>query len=98
MIDSSPKLFCATVGLGAEKGAHRTVVKLISEGKMSPMVLAMPSDGLWGDGSAYNAHDGYDFEKWIVEDVPVAVLENVPQVTSCSPQFISGLSMGGLGR
>jgi S-formylglutathione hydrolase FrmB len=61
------------------------------------MALAMPSDGLWGDGSGYLPHGGQDFEKWIVEDVPAAVREAVPQVDSASPLFITGLSMGGYG-
>ncbi|MDW7691223.1 alpha/beta hydrolase-fold protein [Flammeovirgaceae bacterium SG7u.111] len=78
-------------------GAHKTAQRLIEEGKIKPMVLAMPSDGLWGDGSGYMAHDGKDFEKWIAEDVPTAVKENIPQVSEKSQLFISGLSMGGFG-
>ena len=77
--------------------AHLTAAKLIAEKKIKPMVIAMPSDGLWGDGSAYNAHDGYDFEKWIAEDVPCAVREMISQTSQNSPLFISGLSMGGFG-
>jgi S-formylglutathione hydrolase FrmB len=57
----------------------------------------MPSDGLWGDGSAYLPHDGYDFEKWIAEDVPAALENTVDEVSATSPWFISGLSMGGFG-
>jgi putative tributyrin esterase len=64
---------------------------------MSPMVLAMPSDGLWGDGSGYLPHRAQDFERWIVDDVPAAVRESVPQTSEGSPLFISGLSMGGFG-
>ncbi len=82
----------------ALKGAaHLTAARLINEGKIRPMILAMPSDGLWGDGSAYNAHDGRDFEKWIAEDVPTSVRENVDGLTERSPLFLSGLSMGGFG-
>lgn len=33
------------------------------------MVLVMPSDGLFGDGSGYFNHGDKDFEKWIVKDV-----------------------------
>ncbi|ANQ49466.1 esterase family protein [Flammeovirga sp. MY04] len=77
--------------------AHITTKRLIDEGKIAPCVLAMPSDGLWGDGSAYNDHDGFSFEKWIAEDVPQAVRENIPQVSDESKLFISGLSMGGFG-
>ncbi|SHK70091.1 S-formylglutathione hydrolase FrmB [Reichenbachiella agariperforans] len=78
-------------------GAAQTAERLIRENQIRPMVLAMPSDGLWGDGSAYTAHDGYDFEKWIAEDMPAAVRELIPQTSDQSPLFISGLSMGGFG-
>lgn len=80
-----------------QAGAHLTAQRLIEEGKMRPMILAMPSDGLWGDGSAYLAHNGYNFDKWIVEDVVDAVQLNIPQATNSTTLFISGLSMGGFG-
>lgn len=78
-------------------GAHLTAQGLINEKKIKPMILAMPSDGLWGDGSGYLPHNSFDFEKWIVEDVPNAVIELIPQASAHSPKFISGLSMGGFG-
>ena len=37
-------------------GAHRTAARMITAGELPPMVLAMPSDGLWGDGSGYVPH------------------------------------------
>ncbi len=77
--------------------AHMVLQKLIDNKKVSPMILAMPSDGMWGDGSGYLPHNGFDFEKWIVEDVPAAVYEKVPQANSDQPIYISGLSMGGFG-
>lgn len=77
-------------------GAHRTAARLIAAREIPPMVLAMPSDGLWGDGSGYVPHRTADFERWIVEDVPTAVREAVP-VSKTSLVFISGLSMGGFG-
>ena len=61
------------------------------------MILAMPSDGLWGDGSAYIPHPKQDFEKWIVDEVPTAVGSAVPQVTPRSPRsenFQSGCLEG----
>jgi S-formylglutathione hydrolase FrmB len=61
------------------------------------MIIAMPSDGLWGDGSGYLAHNGLDFERWIVEDVVQALIEKIQGVTRDSPLFIAGLSMGGFG-
>ncbi|KAA3662748.1 MAG: esterase family protein [Calditrichaeota bacterium] len=78
-------------------GAHKTAQRLIDESKIQPMILAMPSDGLWGDGSGYMAYDGKDFEKWIADDVPTAVKENIPVASNKSKKFISGLSMGGFG-
>jgi S-formylglutathione hydrolase FrmB len=78
-------------------GAHRVAARLIAAAEIPPVVLAMPSDGLWGDGSGYLPHRHQDFEQWIVEDVPAAVREAVPGVTDRSPLFISGLSMGGFG-
>jgi putative tributyrin esterase len=76
--------------------AHTTLQSLIDAGEVSPMILAMPSDGLWGDGSAYLNHSGKDFEKWIVDDVPRLVSE-VTGNASDAPLFIAGLSMGGYG-
>jgi len=82
----------------AMKGqAHLTANQLIAQQKIRPMVLAMPSDGLWGDGSAYQSLASGNYEKWIVEDVPAAVQEAVPNVTNKSPVGIAGLSMGGFG-
>jgi len=78
-------------------GAHRTAARLIESHQIPPMVLAMPSDGLWGDGSGYLPHRDRDFERWIVEDVPAAAREAVWTVTEQSPLFINGLSMGGFG-
>ena len=80
-------------------GVHRTASRLIEAGEITPMAIVMPSDGLWGDGSAYVRHaDGHDFEKWIVEEVPAAAMLGAPGViTEQSPLFIAGLSMGGFG-
>lgn len=80
-----------------QAGAHRTALSLIKQGKIRPMILAMPSDGLWGDGSAYLKHNGYNFEKWIVEDVIDAIKLNIPQAKNSITTFIGGLSMGGFG-
>lgn len=78
-------------------GVHKTALKMIQNKEIPPMVIAMPSDGLWGDGSGYLPHNQKDFEKWVVEDVPNAVIENISLVTKNSDYFISGLSMGGFG-
>ncbi len=78
-------------------GVHRTADKLIAEGRISPMILAMPSDGLWQDGSGYLPHQHRDYERWILEDVPRAVYETIAQTNPDAPLFIAGLSMGGYG-
>jgi len=78
-------------------GVHRTAQEMMENKEIKPMLIAMPSDGLWGDGSAYLPHNSLDFEKWIAEDVITAVKENIDVITDKSPVFISGLSMGGYG-
>lgn len=78
-------------------GAHHTAQRLIDAGAIPPLVLAMPSDGLWGDGSGYAAHAQQDFERWIVDEVPAAASEVCASCSSASPLCIAGLSMGGFG-
>lgn len=78
-------------------GVHITAFQMMQEGLLKPMVIAMPSDGLWGDGSAYLPHNSKNFESWILEDVIAAVIENIDCVSTKSELFISGLSMGGYG-
>jgi putative tributyrin esterase len=70
--------------------------EMLCDGRMLPMMIAMPSDGLWGDGSGYVPHPCANYEKWIVDDVPRCLREQFPQL---NPEkfFISGLSMGGYG-
>ncbi len=78
-------------------GAHLTAQRLIDAGEIPPLVLAMPSDGLWGDGSGYVAHAGQDFERWIVDEVPAAARAACTACGDASPLCIAGLSMGGFG-
>jgi putative tributyrin esterase len=81
-------------------GVHRTAKRLIAEGRIRPMILAMPSDGLWGDGSGYLPHNERNFERWIVDDVPQAVAAVVPAEVAenfRNATCIAGLSMGGYG-
>ncbi len=78
-------------------GAHRTAQGLISQGRIPPLVLAMPSDGLSGDGSGYMPFPDRDSEKWIVEDVPRAARAAAACLSADSPLFLCGLSMGGFG-
>ena len=78
-------------------GAHRTALEMIQNGAIAPVILAMPSDGLWGDGSSYVPHRGANYESWIVEDVINGLMQTVAPLSEASPVFISGPSMGGYG-
>lgn len=90
-------VYCSCWSWAYFAGAHLTAARLIKEGEIPPMVLAMPSDGLWGDGSAYVQHAEQDFEEWVVRDVPRAAIEATGVVSASSVQFLGGLSMGGFG-
>lgn len=78
-------------------GVHLQAMKKIESGELPAMIIAMPSDGLWGDGSGYLSHNHFNFEKWIAEDVLIALTEKIPGASLASPLFIAGLSMGGFG-
>lgn len=78
-------------------GAHRVAQKLMEQRVIRPAIIAMPSDGGWGDGSAYFSHHGKQFDQWIAEDVPLAIRENIPEAGIDAPLCIGGLSMGGYG-
>jgi putative tributyrin esterase len=79
-------------------GVHQTALKLIQSHDIAPMVIVMPSDGLWWDGSGYLSHtNGMDYERWIVEEVPAVVREQISSVSNQSKCYIAGLSMGGYG-
>ncbi|MEM1107843.1 MAG: alpha/beta hydrolase-fold protein [Planctomycetota bacterium] len=78
-------------------GVHLNAQRLIDAGELPPMLIAMPSDGLMFDGSAYLPHNGKRFDAWIVDDVPDAVIEAGLPTSADSPRFIAGLSMGGYG-
>jgi enterochelin esterase-like enzyme len=77
-------------------GAHEVLLRLIKEESLPPMALAMPSDGLWGDGSGYLRHFDADYPTWIIDEVPAAVAKLDPR-TEHAPKFLCGLSMGGYG-
>lgn len=78
-------------------GAHMTALDLINHGLIGPMVIAMPSDGLWGDGTGYVPHASADYEKWIMDDVVGCVTEVIPCLGADSELFLAGLSVGGYG-
>jgi len=77
--------------------AHRTAADLISSGRIRPMLLVAPSDGLYQDGSGYLSHSDRDYETWITTDVLACVRDTFPYVDRDSSVFIVGLSMGGYG-
>ncbi len=76
---------------------HTTASEMIASGSIKPVIMAMPSDGLFGDGSAYVRHKDKDYEKWIVDEVTQVVGEQFPVQGKSFPVFIAGLSMGGFG-
>jgi enterochelin esterase-like enzyme len=78
-------------------GVHLKTMAAINEGVLKPMVLVMPSDGMWGDGSGYVRHKSQNFEEWIMTDVINAVTQSTKGTSDNSPLFIAGLSMGGFG-
>lgn len=78
-------------------GVHKTTQQLIDEGKIEPMLLIMPSDGLFGDGSGYLPHHTENYEDWIVSDLRNLIYEIQPDLNPDLPLFITGLSMGGYG-
>jgi S-formylglutathione hydrolase FrmB len=79
-------------------GAHRTAQLLLDRGEIGPMVLAMPSDALGRDGTAYLTwRQAEDVEQWIVEEVPALARIAAPMLRSDTKLAIAGLSMGGFG-
>src|SRR5581483_1687491 len=57
-----------------------TALQMLAEGSMSPMMIAMPSDGLWGDGSGYVPHAHANYESWIIDDLPECLRELFPNL------------------
>jgi enterochelin esterase-like enzyme len=76
-------------------GAHQRLEALIEAGLAPPMVLVMPSDGLWGDGSGFVRHHEQDFERWVAEEAAQLAMAASPACSAWSPVFLCGLSMGG---
>ncbi len=74
----------------------QTMGEMLRGGTTVPMMIAMPSDGLWGDGSGYVPHEHTDYERWIVDDIPECLRELFPQLQR-EKFLLAGLSMGGFG-
>lgn len=82
----------------SKAGLPRSARRLFSAGEISPMVIAMPSDGLRRDGSAYLTYPGgMDVERWIVDEVPAVARIAAPALRADAAIVIGGLSMGGYG-
>lgn len=89
--------------------AHRVLEGAIAAGDVDPMVLAMPSDGLRAEGTAYLTHPTFDAERWIIDDVPACVAEVTAASAAATGSsigpvdvdverfFLCGNSMGGFG-
>jgi putative tributyrin esterase len=77
-------------------GLPSVAAEMMASGEVAPMAIAMPSDGLWSDGSGYLRHKRFDAEAWIVDDVPACIHALLPQVR-VERLALAGLSMGGYG-
>lgn len=75
---------------------HETARAMQQAGTMRPFAIAMPSDGLWGDGTGYVPHQDFDAESWIIDDLPACLGELLPHVRT-NRFYLAGLSMGGFG-
>lgn len=79
-------------------GVHKTARSMLNAGDIRPMVIAMPSDGLFADGSGYLAHPHRgDIERWIVNEVPAIARLAAPALSPVARIGLAGLSMGGYG-
>lgn len=78
-------------------GAHRTAARLVGEGRIAPVVLAMPSDGLLHDGSGYLQWPMMDVERFVIDEVSRLARLAAPALTPDCRIAIAGLSMGGYG-
>ena len=90
-------VYCSHWAWAMKGGAHLTAAAMITDGDIPPMVLAMPSDGLWAQGSGYLPHEDANYEACIVAVVVGCVTQEVPLLSENSEVFIGGLSMGGYG-
>lgn len=78
-------------------GVHRVAQRMVEAQEIHPMVIAMPSDALLGEGSGYLAWPDADVEQWIVDEVPEIARHAVPALRNDAKIAIAGLSMGGYG-
>ena len=76
--------------------APAIAAEMLAAREIGPFAIAMPSDGLWGDGSGYVTHRDCNAESWIMRDVPQAVATACEAVES-DRIYLAGQSMGGYG-
>jgi enterochelin esterase-like enzyme len=88
-----PGVFGSHRAWAQQGGAPRTAQRLIDEGRIRPMVIAMPPDGLWLADTGYVPHAGGGYERWIMQDVVHGVSHAVP--TLGPAVLLAGFSMGG---
>ena len=79
--------------------AHETASRLLTEGRIVPMILVCPSDGLAFDGTGYlNRFDGSGrYEDYIARDLVDHIDSTYPVLRDRRARAITGLSMGGFG-
>jgi enterochelin esterase-like enzyme len=100
-----PILYLLHGGCGSEldwflRGrVHATLDRLIGAGRIQPLVVAMPNDGLYTSGTFYTKwYDGTaDFEKHFLKEIVPAVESGFRIQADCGHRAIAGLSMGGYG-
>jgi putative tributyrin esterase len=76
---------------------HTTLDRLILAGRIQPLVVAMPNDGLYTGGTFFTRwYDGTgDFERLFLKEIVPAVESQVRARAERSCRAIAGLSMGG---
>jgi S-formylglutathione hydrolase FrmB len=82
---------------GLKGNVNKVLEREMAAGNIPPMLLVMPSDGMFQDGSGYLPHYHANYENWIAEEIPFFVERQYKEVSELSPFFLCGLSMGGYG-
>jgi putative tributyrin esterase len=80
-------------------GAHKIADRLIKSGKIKPMIIVMPNDGLLDRGTGYiNWSDGSgDFSKYLAKNLVQFVDAGWRTRADQKHRAVCGLSMGGYG-
>ncbi len=78
-------------------GVHRTAQRMLTDGEIEPMIIAMPGDGLGRDGSGYLPWPEADVERFLLDEVPEIARIAAPALRADAKLALAGLSMGGYG-